>query len=256
MGNEGSSLRPHGLLTEADLRALRASFPNPEPDRLWGAWTRLFDAAAVTRLEALFRDASAAAGGGGGGERITFQAYQNLAGNLAKGGDAGEKVKALVRLGGGVGGGGEAVELGHLKLALERLLKAYAAGMADGGGGGRRQCCFRQDTAADVEALAASLLHDLEHPGRKRKETFAAGGAEPAAEAAATSLGMDDVETWLLGQPLVEHAMTGTFHLCFFTIEDRKTRCLPSVGEKEEEEVKSGISVLQVRAASRFLKTF
>jgi len=108
MGNETSSVKIHSLLTADDIKRLRSTgFPDPArpPSHLdWGPWKVAWPKSYIENIERVVSQPSSQSGGqpgpksaGGGATEISFNRYQEMAGNVVRG-TTEERIKLLFYL--------------------------------------------------------------------------------------------------------------------------------------------------------------
>ena len=141
MGNEGSSLRPHAGLTKAELEQLQKTFPQKPGTNLWRPWTDVFLPEQTSNIAASLRCSKSGV--------ITFQNYQQLYGDLTKGGVE-AKITFLLML---VGHSSNSnITSATLKTTFAVLLEAF---------GKCSRSAFKSSDDDVVSKLADSLVHDL-----------------------------------------------------------------------------------------------
>lgn len=185
MGNEGSVLKPHTLLTQTDLGHLRQTFPDSPGAHLWHPWTDVFDKNTIRLLEKELLDTSG---------KISFQKYQQMAGDLVKGGiDA--KIDFVCKI---ARTPGQAEDTNSIKRALKVFITAYSHCQPKKG--------ILENSDSDCEILAKSLLHDVEFPSEKRKASFTKDSENRL-------LDRDEIEKWF--PPLLESIIKCVMIHCF-----------------------------------------
>ena len=87
MGNEGSSFQPHAGISKQEIDSLQKTFPPQKPTtNLWRSWTNVFEQEQISNIEKSLRNKAGV---------ITFQSYQQLFGDVAKG-DINKKIAFLL----------------------------------------------------------------------------------------------------------------------------------------------------------------
>ena len=189
MGNEGSSFQPHAAVTRPEIAALQQSFPQKPSPSLGGKWSEVLEPEQVAHIEKSLRNKSGV---------ITFQNYQQLYGDVVKGG-VDKKVSFLLLL---IGESSQSSQLDTDKLhksvliivrALLKTLKPHQ---------------FEKDHDGDDAKFTSSLVHDLVYGNEKRKTSFA---KEPVSR----NIDVDDIETLILKTPLLESVVTSVAATCF-----------------------------------------
>merc|ERR1719167_43490 len=194
MGAQGSALAPHQALAPGDLDLLKTSFSKAPPTSLPPAW-QVLPGSALQRVNQ---------GLGQGQARI--QAYQQLAGNTARG-SLDSQISFLMQLS---GTSTTSFTSSEIHSAVDLLLSSF--------------CHSLGKKAEDADLLATSLLHDTVFPGQKRKAT--AGKEAPVLD----GLDLGVIESLFLSQPLLEATLQRLL-LHLFTLPPRAQLApiLPSI---------------------------
>jgi len=185
MGNEASSLQPHAGLTKSDIENLQKNFPKTPTKQLWPPWSEVFE---PDQVDALSKSLHNKAG------VITFQNYQQLAGDAGKGGLE-NKINFMLMI---ANVSKENMTTDSLKKCLVIVSAAFSKT--------KKQKLKISDR--DTTKLASSLVHDLVFKNEKRKSSF-------LKEESNVEIDMDDVEKVLLSNPLVENMISETLNYCF-----------------------------------------
>jgi len=186
MGNQNSSnISVNKKLSASDLEELSHPFKDGKKiSRLPDSWN-ILDQGVRNNLEKKL------AGSDG---TISFEKYQNLAGDAVKG-NIEDKTRFLFVL-----MGDQCRQTKHLKLALSSIFK------------GLSEIYENMAQTSEPDKLAESMLHDILHKGEKRKTTFGKLGDEDQYE---LEIDEGDVENILVSHPLVEHIMGQVLSKCF-----------------------------------------
>jgi len=223
MGNEASSVHIHSALTAEDLKALRAHFPGggnslEAPSALdFGQWP-LWNAVERALMERTMKDERT-------GE-ITFQAFQEVAGNVVRG-TCEERVKLLFRL--LDRDMDKAIRASELRPFVSHILET-AAKIAGSDSEGEATPMSVADSAPSAEMLADSLMHELIMPGESPKSSLHSTPKEDL------YLDFDMIERWLVMKcPLFESiylfVLAKTFGMALFsTAGTTKPTLLPTEG--------------------------
>jgi len=185
MGNEASSLQPHAGLTKSDIENLQKSFPKTPTKQLWPPWSEVFQPEQVDTLsKSLLNKAGV----------ISFQNYQQLAGDVGKGG-LDNKISFMLMI---AKVSKENLSTDSLKKCIIIVSKAFS----------KTSKQEHKTSEEDSSKLASSLVHDLVFQNEKRKSSF-------LKEETNVEIDMDDVEKVLLSNPLVENMISEIMNYCF-----------------------------------------
>jgi len=185
MGNETSVLQAHAGLTKTDIDNLKKTFPKNPTNKLWPPWSEVFEA---EQVDVLSRSLVNKAG------VISFQNYQQLAGDVSRGGLE-NKINFMLMIG---KVSKDKLTTESLKSCIKEISKAFSAAV-------KQNFAVSDD---DCVKLAASLCHDLIFQNEKRKSTF-------QKEEESVDIEVEDIEQLLLSNPLVEAMITETLNHCF-----------------------------------------
>jgi len=216
MGNEGSSFQPHAGISKQEIESLQKTFPQKPATNLWRSWTNVFEQEQISNIEKSLRNKAGV---------ITFQSYQQLFGDVAKG-DINKKIAFLLLI---VGKPATAeVNTEILKDSLILLSKAFVKASL-------KNNAFLLFKDGDETKISYSLLHDLIFKNEKRKVTFS---KDPSIE---NSVAIEDIENLLIKVPLIESLLASVLSSCF-QMKISNTAVIPSVPQ----DTKTSLSLLQV----------
>jgi len=185
MGNEASSLQPHAGLTKSDIENLQKSFPKTPTKQLWPPWSEVFQPEQVDCLSQSLHNKAGV---------ISFQNYQQLAGDVGKGG-LDNKISFMLMI---AKVSKENLSTDSLKKCIIIVSKAFS----------KTSKQEHKISEEDSSKLASSLVHDLVFQNEKRKSSF-------LKEETNVEIDMDDVEKVLLSNPLVENMISEIMNYCF-----------------------------------------
>jgi len=185
MGNEASSLQPHAGLTKSDVENLQKSFPKTPTKQLWPPWSEVFQPEQVDTLSKFLHNKAGV---------ISFQNYQQLAGDVGKGG-LDNKISFMLMI---AKVSKENLSTDSLKKCITVVSKAFS----------KTSKQEHMTSDEDSSKLASSLVHDLVFQNEKRKSSF-------LKEETNVEIDMDDVEKVLLSNPLVENMISEIMNYCF-----------------------------------------
>jgi len=213
MGNEASALHPHAGLSKSDIENLQKTFPRNPTKQLWTPWCEIFESEQVNVLSRSLADKTGV---------ITFQNYQQLAGDVGKGALE-NKIDFLLMI--------STVSKDKLTTeTLEKCIKVIAMAFS-------KATSTKQNlslTEDDCVKLASSLSHDLVFQNEKRKSTF-------LKQPEVTDIEIDDIEKLLLDNPLVENMIIATLNSCF-QINLKQLSLMPQLPS----DIKTSLSLLQI----------
>ena len=188
MGNEGSSFQPHAAVSKVEIEALQKTFPAKPSANLWGKWTEVFEPGQVANIEKSLKCKAGV---------ITFQNYQQMFGDVVKGG-IDKKVSFMLLL---VGESCQSnIDTDLLKKCLCAIVSAFLKIHSD--------CSFRVGDEADKEKFVSSLLHDLIHPSEKRKTSY-------SKEPTNVKVELDEFESLIINTPVIESILADVMRSCF-----------------------------------------
>jgi len=185
MGNEASSLQPHAGLTKSDIENLQKSFPKTPTKQLWPPWSEVFQPEQVDCLSQSLHNKAGV---------ISFQNYQQLAGDVGKGG-LDNKISFMLMI---AKVSKENLSTDSLKKCIIIVSKAFS----------KTSKQEHKISEEDSSKLASSLVHDLVFQNEKRKSSF-------LKEETNVEIDMDDIEKVLLSNPLVENMISEIMNYCF-----------------------------------------
>jgi len=185
MGNEASSLQPHAGLTKSDIENLQKSFPKTPTKQLWPPWSEVFQSEQVDCLSQSLHNKAGV---------ISFQNYQQLAGDVGKGG-LDNKISFMLMI---AKVSKENLSTDSLKKCIIVVSKAFS----------KTSKQEHKISEEDSSKLASSLVHDLVFQNEKRKSSF-------LKEETNVEIDMDDIEKVLLSNPLVENMISEIMNYCF-----------------------------------------
>jgi len=211
MGNEASSIQPHAGLTKSDIENLQKHFPKTPSKHLWPPWTEVFQPEELQDIEQSLVNKTGV---------ITFQNYQQLAGDVGKGGLE-NKVNFLLKI--------AKVSKSELntdlwKKCVRILANAYSKKSS------KKFLSYEND----AEKLASSLTHSLIFPSEKRKSTLLKADTN-------VNIDLEEVEKLLMNNPLIEDMISEIMNYCF-KVELRRLSLLPSLPNETE----TSLSALQI----------
>jgi len=213
MGNEASALQPHAGLSKSDIENLQKTFPKTPTKQLWSPWSEVFEPEQVDVLSRSLVNKTGA---------ISFQNYQQLAGDVAKGG-LDNKINFMLMI---AKVKKESLTTDSLQTCIRVIAKAFSKAVV------AKQNLSISDE--DCAKLASSLSHDLVFQNEKRKSTF-------QKQQEVVDIEIDDIEKLLMGNPLVENMITDILNHCFKVTLKQQT-LLPKLPSS----IKSSLSLLQV----------
>ena len=190
MGNEGSSFQPHAAVSKAEIEALQKTFPGKPSAVLWGKWTEVFEPGQVVNIEKSLKSKAGV---------ITFQNYQQMFGDVVKGGI--DKKIAFMLLLVGVPCH-STIDTDLLKKCLCVIVSAFLKC--------HTKSAFSVGDNAEKEKFASSLLHDLIHPSEKRKTSYS---KEPTN--CNVKVEREDFESLILNTPVIESILADVMRSCF-----------------------------------------
>jgi len=211
MGNEASTLQVHSGLTKTDIDNLKKTFPKNPTNRLWPPWSEVFDAEQVDVLSRSLVNKTGV---------ISFQNYQQLAGDLTRG-DLANKINFMLTVG---KVSKEQLTTEKLKTCIKEIAKVFSAAY-------KQNFSVSED---DCVKLAASLCHDLMFQNEKRKSTF-------QQEEKCVDIEVEDIEKLLLSNPIVEAMIIEILNHCFQVTLKSQT-VLPKLSPGN----KTSLSLLQI----------
>ena len=139
MGNEASAIQPHAGLSKSEIENLQKTFPKTPTKQLWSPWSEVFEAEQLDVLSKTLVNKTGV---------ISFQNYQQLAGDLGKGGLE-SKIEFMLMI-------GKVLESNlttdSLKTCLKLIFKAFSKA-------NKKKNLSTSDE--DSAKLASSLVHDL-----------------------------------------------------------------------------------------------
>jgi len=186
MGNEASYLQPHAGLTTTDIQNLQKYFPQTPTRQLWAPWTEVFHPQLVDNLSKSLQNKAGV---------ITFQNYQQLAGDVGRGGIE-NKINFMLVIAG----------VTKEKLTTDTLIKCITVIST------AFSNTFKQNkleiSEEDSSKLSCSLSHDLVFQNEKRKATF-------LKQETTVDIEMEDMEKVLLSNPIIESMITHIMNHCF-----------------------------------------
>eukprot|EP00092_Neocalanus_flemingeri_P007622 GFUD01008225.1.p1 GENE.GFUD01008225.1~~GFUD01008225.1.p1 ORF type:complete len:428 (-),score=113.48 GFUD01008225.1:127-1410(-) len=213
MGNEASALQPHAALSKSDIENLQKTFPKNASKQLWSPWSEVFE---PEQLDVLCRSMVVNKAGA-----ISFQNYQQLAGNVAKG-VLENKINFMLMI---AKVPKENLTTDSLQTCIKVIAKAFSKSA--------KQNLSTSDE--DCAKLAASLTHDLIFHNEKRKSTF-------QKQQEVVDIEIDDIEKLFMSNPLIENMITEVLNHCFQVTLKQQT-LLPKLPPSE---IKTSLSLLQV----------
>ena len=188
MGNEGSSFQPHAAVSKQEIEKLQKSFGQQPSAKLGKSWTDLFDSEVIIRIEKSLHNKNGL---------ITFHSYQQLYGDVCKGG-IDKKTSFLLLL---VGKSESAdVESDSFLESLKIIVKAFLKS--------QRSIRFKSVYEDDCDKLGLSLLHDLIYKNERRKATY-------KEEYSSVKVAVDEIESLILKTPLIESLLSSVLSHCF-----------------------------------------
>jgi len=186
MGNESSSLQPHAGLTKSDVENLQKTFPKTPTKQLWPPWSEVFEFEQVGLLSKSLQNKTGV---------ITFQNYQQLAGDVGKG-CLENKINFMLMI---AKVQRENLTTQSLKKCITCVAEAYSKTVKH---------ALLPISDEDSTKLASSLIHDLVFPNEKRKASF-------MKEEQNVDIDMEDVEKLMLSNPLTENLISEIMNHCF-----------------------------------------
>lgn len=212
MGNEASAIQPHAGLSKSEIENLQKTFPKTPTKQLWSPWSEVFEAEQLDVLSKTLVNKTGV---------ISFQNYQQLAGDLGKGGLE-SKIEFMLMIGKVLKSN---LTTDSLKTCLTLIFKAFSKA-------NQKKNLLTPDE--DSAKLASSLVHDLIFHGEKRKSSF------PKQETN-VDIELEDIEKVLLGNPLIENMISEIMNHCFQVVLRPQT-LLPKLPPGN----KTSLSLLQV----------
>jgi len=212
MGNEASAIQPHAGLSKSEIENLQKTFPKTPTKQLWSPWSEVFEAEQLDVLSKTLVNKTGV---------ISFQNYQQLAGDLGKGGLE-SKIEFMLMIGKVLKSN---LTTDSLKTCLKLIFKAFSKA-------NKKKNLSTSDE--DSAKLASSLVHDLIFHGEKRKSSF------PKQETS-VDIELEDIEKVLLGNPLIENMISEIMNHCFQVVLRPQT-LLPKLPPGN----KTSLSLLQV----------
>lgn len=212
MGNEASAIQPHAGLSKSEIENLQKTFPKTPTKQLWSPWSEVFEAEQLDVLSKTLVNKTGV---------ISFQNYQQLAGDLGKGGLE-SKIEFMLMIGKVLKSN---LTTDSLKTCLKLIVKAFSKA-------NKKKNLSTSDE--DSAKLASSLVHDLIFQGEKRKSSF------PKQETS-VDIELEDIEKVLLGNPLIENMISEIMNHCFQVVLRPQT-LLPKLPPGN----KTSLSLLQV----------
>jgi len=212
MGNEASAIQPHAGLSKSEIENLQKTFPKTPTKQLWSPWSEVFEAEQLDVLSKTLVNKTGV---------ISFQNYQQLAGDLGKGGLE-SKIEFMLLIGKVLKSN---LTTDSLKTCLKLIFKAFSKAS-------KKENLSTSDE--DSAKLASSLVHDLIFHGEKRKSSF------PKQETS-VDIELEDIEKVLLGNPLIENMISEIMNHCFQVVLRPQT-LLPKLPPGN----KTSLSLLQV----------
>jgi len=212
MGNEASAIQPHAGLSKSEIENLQKTFPKTPTKQLWSPWSEVFEAEQLDVLSKTLVNKTGV---------ISFQNYQQLAGDLGKGGLE-SKIEFMLMIGKVLKSN---LNTDSLKTCLKLIFKAFSKA-------NKKKNLSTSDE--DSAKLASSLVHDLIFHGEKRKSSF------PKQETS-VDIELEDIEKVLLGNPLIENMISEIMNHCFQVVLRPQT-LLPKLPPGN----KTSLSLLQV----------
>ena len=212
MGNEASAIQPHAGLSKSEIENLQKTFPKTPTKQLWSPWSEVFEAEQLDVLSKTLVNKTGV---------ISFQNYQQLAGDLGKGGLE-SKIEFMLLIGKVLKSN---LTTDSLKTCLKLIFRAFSKA-------NKKKNLSTADE--DSAKLAASLVHDLIFHGEKRKSSF------PKQETS-VDIELEDIEKVLLGNPLIENMISEIMNHCFQVVLRPQT-LLPKLPSGN----KTSLSLLQV----------
>jgi len=213
MGNEASALQPHAGLSKSDIENLQKTFPKTPTKQLWSPWSEVFEPEQVDVLSRSLVNKTGA---------ISFQNYQQLAGDVAKGG-LDNKINFMLMI---AKVKKESLTTDSLQTCIRVIAKAFSKAVV-----AKQNLSISDEDCAE---LASSLSHDLVFQNEKRKSTF----QKPQQ---VVDIEIDDIEKLLMGNPLVENMITDILNHCFQVTLKQQT-LLPKLPKS----TKTSLSLIQV----------
>lgn len=215
MGNEGSSFQPHAGISKQEIDSLQKTFPQKPTTNLWRSWTNVFEQEQISNIEKSLRNKTGV---------ITFQSYQQLFGDVAKG-DISKKIAFLLLLVGKPAA--TEVDTEILKRSFILLSKALVKASPV------KNNSFQLLNNGDETKLSDSLLHDLIFKNEKRKATF-------SKETSNETVPIEDIENLFIKTPMIESMLASVLASCF-QMKISNTVVVPSVPD----DTKTSLSLLQ-----------
>jgi len=212
MGNEASAIQPHAGLSKSEIENLQKTFPKTPTKQLWSPWSEVFEAEQLDVLSKTLVNKTGV---------ISFQNYQQLAGDLGKGGLE-SKIEFMLLIGKVLKSN---LTTDSLKTCLKLIFKAFSKANK------KKNLSISDEDSAK---LASSLVHDLIFHGEKRKSSF------PKQETG-VDIELEDIEKVLLGNPLIENMISEIMNHCFQVVL-RPHTLLPKLPSGN----KTSLSLLQV----------
>ena len=217
MGNEGSSFQPHAGISKQEIESLQKTFPQKPTTNLWRSWTNVFEQEQISSIEKSLRNKTGV---------ITFQSYQQLFGDVAKG-DICKKIAFLLLLV-GKSATTEEVDTEILKDSFIVLARAFVKASS------LKKNSFLLFNDGDESKISFSLLHDLIFKNEKRKATF-------SKETSNEAVSIEDIENLFIKTPIIESMLASVLASCF-QIKISNAVVVPSVPEG----TKTSLSLLQL----------
>jgi len=186
MGNEASSLQPHAGLSTTDIQNLQKYFPQTPTKQLWAPWTEVFHPQQVHTLSKSLQNKAGV---------ITFQNYQQLAGDVGRGGLE-NKINFMLVIAGVTK---EKLTTDTLKKCITVISTAFS-----------NTCKHNklEISEKDSSKLACSLSHDLVFQNERRKESF-------LKQETTVDIEVEDMEKVLLSNPIIESMISQILNHCF-----------------------------------------
>jgi len=188
MGNEASSVQPHAGLSKSEIENLQKTFPKTPQKLLWSPWSEVFEAEQLNVLSKTLVNKTGV---------ISFQNYQQLAGDVGKGGLE-NKIDFLLMI---AKMQKEKLTTDSLKTCISVISKAFSKAV-------KKHLSISDE---DCAKLASSLSHDLIFPSEKRKSSF-------QKQETKVDIEIDDIEKVLMSNPLIESMITEILNHCFQVI--------------------------------------
>jgi len=225
MGNEASNFQAHSGLSTKEIETLKKSFPKTPTNVLWHPWTEVFESEQLCILKQSLVNNSGV---------ISFQNYQQLAGDVGKGGIE-NQIKFLFKI---TGVSTETLTTESLKASVTVITKAFCKSVQSD-----RIQNMIQYVDADCLKFASSMIHDLVFKNEKRKNTF------HMHEESNNNIDFSDIEKIFICNPLIEGMFSHVLNHCFQLNLRPPPKLLPTFEPKGD----STLSLLHVLFLNSYL---